>query len=140
MPRLQIVLDTNVLVAALRSPRGASFRVVSLVGQSSFEINLSVPLVVEYEAVLQRQAQTLGLSSSDVNDFLDYHCTVGNLHEIYYMWRPTLRDAKDEMVLELAVKAGCPYIVTYNQRDFRGGERFGVAAITARKFLEQIGE
>lgn len=135
-----MVLDTNILVAGLRSRLGASFRLISLIGSGKFGINLSVPLVLEYEDVLSRQIQELGLERSDISDFLDYLCAVGNLQDIYFLWRPHLRDPKDEMVLELAVKARCEYIVTYNERDFRGAEEFGVQTVTARKFLETIKE
>lgn len=140
MSRPEVVLDTNVLVAGLRSRLGASFRLISLVGSGRFEINLSVPLVLEYEEVLTRQKQELGLARSDIDDFLDYLCSVANLHEVYFLWRPHLRDPKDEMILELAVKAGCEYIVTHNERDFRSVEKFGIQTATAREFLETIKE
>lgn len=140
MDQLEVVIDTNVLVAGLRSRLGASFRLISLIGSGKFGINLSVPLVLEYEEVLTRQQQKLGLTRSDVDDFLDYLCAVANLHEVYFLWRPHLRDPKDEMVLELAVKARCEYVVTHNKRDFRDVEKFGVKTVTAREFLETIKE
>lgn len=140
MNGLKVVLDTNILVAGLRSRLGASFKLLSLVGTGKFEINLSVPLVLEYEEVLMRQRQELGLTRSDVEDFLNYLCSVANLHEIYFLWRPYLKDPKDEMVLELAVKAECEYIVTHNERDFRDVERFRTKTVTAREFLETIKE
>ena len=64
---------------------------------------------------------------------------MANLHEIYFLWRPYLPDPQDDMVLELAVNAGCKYIVTYNKRDFRGAETFGIEVVTAKEFLEKIG-
>ena len=140
MRPLQVALDTNVLVAALRSTLGASFKLVSLLSGGKFEINLSVPLAVEYEDVLLRQRSDLDLTRAEVGDFLDYLCRVANLHEVYFLWRPYLKDPKDEMVLELAVRARCPYIVTYNKRDFAGVERFGIEAVTAREFLQTMGE
>ena len=140
MSQPEVVLDTNVLVAGLRSRLGASFRLISLIGEGKFGINLSVPLVLEYEEVLIRQQRDLGLTTSDVDDFLDYLCSVANLHEVYFLWRPHLRDPKDEMILELAVKARCEYIVTYNERDFRGVQKFGIQTMTAREFLETIKE
>lgn len=140
MSKPEVVLDTNILVAGLRSRLGASFRLISLIGSGKFEINLSVPLVLEYEEVLTRQQQELGLTRADIADFIDYLCTVANLHEVYFLWRPHLRDPTDEMILELAVKARCEYIVTYNQRDFRSIEKFGIETVTAREFLETIKE
>jgi predicted nucleic acid-binding protein len=59
---------------------------------------------------------------------------------MYFLWRPYLRDEKDEMVLELAVVAGCDYIITYNKGDFKGTEKFGIQVITPKEFLEKIGE
>lgn len=136
----QIVIDTNVVIAALRSRRGASFRLLSLVGSGAFEINVSVPLVLEYEEVLHRQLSALTLAADDVDDLLDYLCAVANRHQIHFLWRPFLRDPKDDMVLELAVTAGCDYIVTYNHRDFQGAETFGVEVIEPVKLLGIIGE
>ena len=135
MPLPQIVLDTNVLVSGLRSQRGASFQLLSLLDAGRFEINLSVPLVVECEDVLTRQQDDLGLSVADISVLLDFLCRIGNLHEVYFLWRPFLRDPKDEMVAEVAVKAGCRYIVTYNVRDFKGVDSFGIAAVPPHDFL-----
>ncbi len=135
----QIVLDTNILVAALRSKRGASFKLVSLVGQGLFGINLSVPLVLQYEEVLRRQRRSLHVTQDSIADVLDYLCSVANLHEIYFLWRPYLPDPQDDMLLDLAVNASCKYIVTYNKRDFRGVETFGIKVVTAKEFLERIG-
>ena len=135
----QIVLDTNILVSALRSKRGASFKLVSLIGQGLFGINLSVPLVLQYEEILRRQRRSLHVTQDNIADILDYLCSVANLHEIYFLWRPYLPDQQDDMILELAVNAGCTYIVTYNKRDFRGAETFGIEVVTAKEFLERIG-
>ena len=135
----QIVFDTNILVAALRSKRGASFRLISLIGTGPFEINLSVPLLFQYEEVLRRQRRHLHLTQTALAGFLDYLCSVANLHEIYFLWRPYLLDPQDDMVLELAAKGGCEYIVTYNKRDFHGVEAFGIEVATAKEYLEKIG-
>ncbi|MDQ2687756.1 MAG: putative toxin-antitoxin system toxin component, PIN family [Armatimonadota bacterium] len=141
MRLLQIVIDTNVLIAALRSKRGASFLLLSLLGASrQFEINLSVPLVLEYEDVAMRPSLVTGFSTQDISDILDYLCLVANRHEIFFLWRPFLVDSKDDMVLELAVEAQCDYIVTFNKRHFAGIERFGLQAVTPQEFLRQIGE
>lgn len=135
-----IVLDTNVIVAALRSKRGASNKLLSLVGTQKFEIHDSVALVLEYEDVLQRQRAELGLSHDDIADFIDALCSMAHHHKIYFLWRPTLSDVNDELVLELAVTARCEYIVTHNVSDFKGIDRFGIQAITPREFLQIIRE
>jgi putative PIN family toxin of toxin-antitoxin system len=139
MPIPQIVIDTNVVVAGLRSRNGSAFRLLRLVGSEKFRINLSVPLVLEYEEVLLRELSNLTINAADVQDFLDFHCAVATHHQIFFLWRPFLLDSKDDMVLELAVKAGCDSVVTYNIRDFVGIEQFGVSAVTPAKFLESIG-
>ena len=134
-----IVLDTNVLIAGLRSRNGASFRVLSLIGEAAFELNVSVPLVLEYEEVTKREARALGLTHAEIEDVLDYLCAVAVHREMYFLWRPVLRDAADDMVLEVAVEAGCDFVVTHNVRDFAGAERFGVRVVTPGEFLTRIG-
>ena len=138
MEPIQIVLDTNILSAALRSNLGASFQLISLIDKGQFEINLSVALVLEYESVLLRQRHLFGLTQTDIEIFLDYLCKVGHCHDIYFLWRPYLPDPKDEMVLEVAVRANCSQIITYNRQDFRNIDRFGVEALTAQEFLNSI--
>lgn len=137
----QVVLDTNVLVAALRSRNGASFALLSRVGEpdAGFELHLSVPLVFEYEDVLRRQSRRLGLTHADIDDVLDFLCAVAHHREIFFLWRPVLRDPRDDMVLELAVEAGVDHLVTFNARDFVGAERFGVRVITPRELLRLLG-
>ena len=136
----QIVIDTNVIIAALRSKRGASSKLLSLLGTGRFDIHDSVPLVLEYEDVIQRQRAILGLSNRDVSDFINSLCALAQHHEIYFLWRPFLSDANDELILELVVSAQCDYIVTHNLSDFKGIDKFGIKAITPREFLQIIGE
>ena len=111
-----------------------------LLGSGKFDIHLSVPLVLEYEAVAKRFAGgNRQLTIADVDDILDYVCSVGYRHRVYYLWRPFLSDPKDDMVLELAVSASCDLIVTYNRADFVGIEQFGIRTMTAQEFLRRIG-
>jgi len=135
-----VVIDTNVIIAALRSRRGASNKLLSLVGTSKFEIHDSVALILEYEAVLQRQRTELGLTQDEVSVFIDTLCSMAHHHKIYFLWRPYLTDVNDELVLELAVSANCEYILTHNVSDFKGSEQFGIQAITPKEFLQVIRE
>ncbi len=137
---VQAVLDTNVLIAALRSRQGASYRLVTLLGQGKFDINVSVPLVLEYEDVAKRVARHVGLTYGDIDDILDYICSVARQREVHFLWRPFLKDPQDDHVLELAVESECEYIVTYNIRDFARSEQFGVRVIAPREFLRAIGD
>jgi predicted nucleic acid-binding protein len=139
MTALQIVLDTNLVYAALHSPYGASYQVLRLLGSDLYAIKLSTPLVLEYEDVAKRNLSALDLDDKDVDDLLDYICSMANLHEVFYTWRPTLRDPNAEMVLELAVTADCNAIVTFNKRDFAGCERFGLRLLTPLELLREIG-
>ena len=135
----RIVLDTNVLVSASRSRQGASYRLLSLIGSSEFEICLSVPLVIEYEAALLKYIDELPIGHRDVAMLLDYVVSVAHHQEIFFLWRPFLRDPKDDMVLELAVAADAGQLVTYNVRDFKGAEDFQVKVVTPGDYLTGLG-
>jgi putative PIN family toxin of toxin-antitoxin system len=132
----RIVVDTNVVVAGLRSRRGASFRLLQQLAETSeLTICLSVPLVLEYESALRR---TLGEDDDRIDPILDYLCLIGEHQAIYFLWRPFLRDPGDEMVLEVAVGARAKAIVTHNVRDFVGVEdRFGIQVISPGAFLKE---
>jgi putative PIN family toxin of toxin-antitoxin system len=136
----QIVIDTNVIVSALRSNKGASFRLLSLIDSGKFKFGLSVPIVIEYEAAAKRLITHGGLSSANIEAIIDYICAVGERYKIYFLWRPILKDPKDDMVLELAVASKADAIVTFNRSDFRGSETFGIRIITPQQLLKEIGE
>jgi predicted nucleic acid-binding protein len=137
MPGPLVVLDTNVVVAAIRSRRGASFRVLEQLGTGVFDIVVSVPLVLEYEdAMLRRRG---ALSPQEVRDVVDYICSVARRQPIFYLWRPLLRDPKDDMMAEVAVAAGAEAVVTHNRRDFTGLGSFGIRVDTPQEFLKMIG-
>ena len=134
------MIDTNVLVSSLRSRNGASFRLLSIIDTGQFKLAISVPLVLEYEAAVKKQSRATGLSAADVDAIIDYICRIAKHYKIYYLWRPFLKDPKDDMVLELAVVSNANYIVTFNIADFKGIEKFGLRAIKPRDFLREIGE
>ncbi len=136
----QIIVDTNVLVSALRSNQGASFKLLSLLKSGKFNFHLSVALVCEYEDVLKREGIGINLSREEVDRLLDILCLLGEKHKIWYLWRPLLNDVKDEFVAELAVNAQVDAIVTHNVRDFQNVRRFGVEVLTPAEFLRLIGE
>jgi len=135
----RVVLDTNVLVAGLRSSLGASNRLLSLVGTGRFIHVVSMALLFEYEAAVTRPESGIRLSRRMINDVLDYLCAAGQRQQIYFLWRPTLPDPSDDLVLEVAVHGRCDRIVTFNTRDFVGSERFGVQVETPSEFLRSVG-
>lgn len=138
LPR--VVLDTNVLVAGLRSRRGASFRVLSLMGTGRFEAVISVPLVLEYEEILGREASALGLTPRDVTTVVDYLCSACLHQNVFFLWRPMLRDPDDDMIVELAVAGGCEFIITHNVADYALMSGFDLEALTPGQFLHRLGE
>ncbi|MFO7683356.1 MAG: PIN domain-containing protein [Chloroflexota bacterium] len=134
-------MDTNILVAASRSRLGASYQILKLIPDTRFQICLSLPLYLEYLDVLTRPKHLLiGLTEKQVLGAVRYLVSQAHLQEIYFHWRPFLPDSKDDMVLELAASARATRTITFNLRDFRGSEAFGVKAVTPRDFLIEIGE
>ena len=136
----QIVIDTNVFVSALRSQLDASYKLLSLIKSTKFQVNLSVPLVLEYEASAKKMIGGIALNEKEIDDILNFVISKAKHWQIHYLWRPQLKDPGDDMVLELAVNANCEYIVTYNLSDFKGTDKFGVIPITPKNFLQLIGE
>ncbi|MBA4064922.1 MAG: DNA-binding protein [Isosphaera sp.] len=135
-----VVLDTCVLVAAFRSATGASNALLGLVGGGRFEVALTTPLLLEYEAVLLRAPEDLGLTPADVADLINYLCRVGRPADVRFRVRPSLPDPGDEMVLEAAVAAGAGWLVTHNVRHLAAGAaRFGVEVVTPREALRRLG-
>lgn len=138
---MKIVIDTNVIIAGLRSKQGASFQLLQRIWQGKLPFLLSVPLVLEYEDVLKRP-DTLAATSltlDEVDTVLDVLCMRGNEVLIHYLWRPQLTDAKDDMVLELAVNGMAEAIVTFNVRDFQpAASHWNVATITPGECLHNL--
>jgi predicted nucleic acid-binding protein len=102
---------------------------------------LSVPLILEYEAVLTRPEHlaACGLSSIDIGRILDDLAAVARPVRLAFRWRPRLSDPDDDMVLETAINGGASAIVTFNQRDFVSGTiGFSCAVIPPGTALQQI--
>jgi predicted nucleic acid-binding protein len=133
-PPKKIVIDTNVLVAALRSRSGWSFELLRQVGGDRFQHVLTVPLVMECEDVLLRPG-LVPLPEAAVHDVLDYLCATAIRQPVHFLWRPRLPDVKDDMVLEAAVNGQCACIVTWNVRDFAVASEFGLQVLDPKTFL-----
>jgi putative PIN family toxin of toxin-antitoxin system len=136
LPR--IVLDTNVLYAGLFSSSGKSYQLLRAIAVGKVRIALSTPLLFEYEEVLKRNQSVLSLSDAEVGVVLDNLCAQADFQVVYFLWRPCLPDAKDDMVLELAVAARVPRIVSFNVKDFRPASRFGIEVVTPKIMLEYL--
>ena len=137
---MDIILDTNVLFAGLYSPDGDSGKLLSLIGNGIFRLHISNPLLFEYEKILKDHRRELRLSFEEIESFLDYIKSVSVPHEIYFLWRPFLKDKYDDMILELALKANAKYIITFNEKDFSNmKKKFKSQTIKPGEFLEMIG-
>jgi putative PIN family toxin of toxin-antitoxin system len=136
MEPIQIVVDTNVVVSALRSSHGASFALLRSLGDSRWQLNLSTTLALEYESALKRVMKNQNRPLSLAEEAVDALITAANRVSIPCRYRPVLPDPSDDFVLELAVESGASYVVTYNIRDFKGLERYGVRAVRPGEFLK----
>ena len=135
---MRCVLDTDVVVAAMRSPRGASAALLLAALDSRIELAANVALVLEYESVCLRDEHLLasGLTAPAARQFVDGVAAL--LHPVtsHFIWRPQLKDPGDEMVLEAAVNGMADAIVTFNQRDYGPAPlRFGVETLLPRDVL-----
>ena len=140
-PAVRWVLDTNVVVAGLRSPRGASAELLKAALRREFTPVLSVAMVLEYEAVCcdPRHRTDSGLRERQVHDVIDALCAVCDYAESRYQWRPQLRDPNDEMVLEAAINGKADALITFNVKDFGAAPtRFGIPILSPGDGLRRI--
>lgn len=135
----KIVIDTCVIVSALKSKNGASYKILSNINNSAFKYGLSVALYLEYEAKLLEFSKTnlISLNKKEVETILSALVFYSNNVPIYYKIRPNLKDENDNMVYECAVNFGADFIVTHNVKDFKGGDLkpYSVEIITPQEFL-----
>jgi putative PIN family toxin of toxin-antitoxin system len=130
---MRLVLDTATMVAAIRSDAGASHRLLGAGLERRFTLLASVPLMIEYQAVMTRpeHLEASGLSAGDVGILLDAVAAVAEPVRLAFLWRPAVRDPDDDMVLEAAANGRADAIVTFNVRDFREVARqFGIKVLT----------
>jgi len=141
LPYIRLILDTAVMVAAIRSDAGASRRLLVAELEGRITLMASVPLMIEYEAVMTRpeHLKASGLSTVDVNALLDAIAAVAEPVRLAFLWRPIVPDPDDDMVLEAAVNGRADALVTFNRRDFaRAAERFGIAVLSPSEALTRL--
>ena len=137
----RVVVDTSVVVAALRTRSGAGNAVLRLVANRRLVALATPPLFLEYEDVLKRPEQRLGhgLTIESVDEFLAEFAALLEPVEVHFLWRPQTRDANDEMVLEAAVNGRADALVTHNVRDFeRAASKFELHIITPQQCLKEM--
>ena len=138
---LRVVLDTSVLVAGLRSRRGASNALLIRVATEEIKPLVTTALFLEYEDVLLRAEQRLatGMCEVEVAGFLAAFASASEGVEVHFRWRPQLGDPADEMVLEAAVNGRADALVTHNVSDFAEAVvRFGLRVATPGAFLKEL--
>jgi predicted nucleic acid-binding protein len=135
---LRAILDTNILLAAFWSPAGASHQILRELLAGTWTAVVENHLLTEYDEVLKRNATGLGMSLSQIDGALDGLCLIAERWKLSPGWIPVLRDLDDEPILQLAIEARVPYIVTRNAADFAGAEKFGVVIIAPASFLKLI--
>jgi putative PIN family toxin of toxin-antitoxin system len=135
-----LVFDTAALVAALRSDTGASRRLLLAVFERRITLVVSVPLMIEYEAVTTRPAQLRAarLSVEDIGVLLDAIAALAEPVRLAFLWRPALRDPDDDMVLEAAVNGKADAIVTFNIRDFGAAKHFGISVLSPGEAVRHL--
>ena len=138
MPIPRVVLDTNIVFAALKSASGASAHLLRCALNGEIEVRVSELVWEEYCGVLRRSTQILGCDEATVERFLDILAQLMELQEVYFLWRPHLRDVADDKVLECAVAANAEFLVTFNGRDFVGSDLFPVQVVTPAQMLEHL--
>ncbi|WP_204369103.1 putative toxin-antitoxin system toxin component, PIN family [Methylocucumis oryzae] len=133
-------MDTNILVAASRSRNGASHALLLALKKHQYTALASVPLMLEYEAVLKRPEQLAftGHTLSTTDDFLNALSLFIEPVHLHYLWRPQLRDPADEMVLETALNGSAEALVTLNVSDFVTAKHFRLPVLTPGAFLHQL--
>jgi len=136
--RPRIVIDTNVVLSAVRSRQGASHKLLTKLGDEHFVVCISVPLVLEYEATLQKVQWPGKPNNKTIEDILDYLCLIGEAVKPPYLWRPMAKDPKDEMLVELAVAGDCDRIITFNKRDLADVLGLGIKLQTPGEFLQEM--
>ena len=137
---LRAVMDTNVLMAALRSTTGASYELLRQLRQGRWRMLLSNHLLFEYEELAKRHAVEIPLVMTDVDDVLDALATGAEQHVLRPGWAPRLSDPDDEPLLQLAVEAGADCIVTHNIRHLKPAEAFGILVLEPAGFLAKLRE
>jgi len=140
MSKLQIVVDTNVLIAALRSKRGAASLFLLRLNDDRWIINVSTALLLEYEEVLKRPDMRPFISAGEADELIDAICSIAKDHDIFYLWRLLVRDPEDAFIFELAVSANADFLITFNTKDFLKAVDFGVKLVTPREFLDFVGD
>ncbi|MBT9446962.1 MAG: putative toxin-antitoxin system toxin component, PIN family [Hyphomonadaceae bacterium] len=138
---MRVVLDTSVIVKAVRNPNGASAALISEAIEGRLTLLVSTALGLEYEAVTLRPEHWVwpGFGRPEAERLLDLLAAVSTPVRINFQWRGALPDPDDDMALEVALNGQADALVTFNDRDFAPAvERFGLALVRPHAILETV--
>jgi predicted nucleic acid-binding protein len=140
MKRYRVILDTNVIVAALRSRKGASYRLLMTLGHPRWQSVVTPALMYEYEDAARRPGNAPGLSEQEITDILDMIYRESHRQLVWFSWRPAASDPGDDLVLDAAIAGRCDFVVSFNERHLRVAGDFGIEVLTPAALLKLIGE
>jgi putative PIN family toxin of toxin-antitoxin system len=140
MKRYRVILDTNVVLAAIRSRAGASHRLLVTIGHARWQSVVTPTLMYEYEDVVRRPGVAPGLSPQDITNILDMIYRESQRQIVWFSWRPFSSDPGDDAILEAAIAGQCDYVVSFNQRHLRVVQEFGIKVLRPVDLLKLIGE
>jgi len=137
---MKVVIDTNVWISALISKEGTSRDIIRQALEERISPQISTTLFLEYETVMKREKiQTLcSLSIEEQEELFQAFLSTCKWNEIFYLWRPNLKDVGDDFLVELAVASNSKVIITDNIKDIEFGElHFDIEVLTPKQFLER---
>ena len=140
MKRYRVILDTNVVLAAMRSQTGASHRLLLTLGHPRWQSVVTPALMYEYEDVARRPGNAPGLSPQDITDILDLIYQQSHRQLVWFSWRPLSSDPCDDAVLEAAIAGGCDFVVSFNERHLRAAAEFSIEVLKPADLLNLIGQ
>ena len=135
MQKFDVIIDTNVVVAAFRSRRGASNELLQRLNDPSVTLHVSNALLFEYEEVLRRDQAALGLTTQQIDDLLDGFCELAEKHYVSFFWRAVPGDPEDDFLVDLAVAARVTHLITHNLAHLQSARAFGINVVTPAQFL-----
>jgi predicted nucleic acid-binding protein len=137
--RYRVILDTNVVLAAMRSQTGASHRLLLTIGHARWQSVITLALMYEYEDVARRPGNAPGLSPQDITNILNLIYQQSHRQLVWFSWRPLSPDPGDDAILEAAIAGGCDFVVSFNERHLRAAREFGIEVLKPADLLKLIG-
>lgn len=137
---MRVTVDTNIIFQALYSSSGASHQILKMIRAGELSLAISIPVYKEYQDVLKRKRSLdfIGKTADEIETVLEFIALVSEPFVMNYLWRPNLKDEKDNIFAELAFNSGSKYLITKNIKDFTIGNEMKLDSfeiITPSDFL-----